>query len=179
VKISLISYPRSPQEIQQTENNLMNFATAIAGHWQPTKTWTQIALIISKNGLALSTISATLTACMILLSALDVVRRRKTITRTYTKLPDEDRQIIDTVQKTEKKSIATTQNIAATCSGIQLDLNTLNERLNRAEEAGLIRHQIISKSDEPMQTWKSNITTPKQTEKDQDDKSATLDRKTQ
>ena len=173
VKISLISYPRSPQEIEQTENNLMNFATAIAGHWQPTKTWTQIALIISKNGLALSITSATLTACMILLSALDVVKRRKTITRTYTKLPDEDRQIVDSVRKTEKKSIATTQKIAATYSTTPTDLKTLNERLNRAEEAGLIRHQIISKCDEPMQTWKSNIKTPKQTKRDQGDKAAT------
>jgi exosortase len=163
VKISLISYPPSQQEIEQTENNLMNFATAIAGYWQPTKTWTQIALMISKNGLALSSISAALIVCMILLSALDVVKRRKTITRTYSKLPDEDRQIVDAVQKTEKKSIATMQNIAATCSSTPLDLKTLNERLDRAEEAGLIRRQIISKYDEPMQTWKSNTTTPKQT----------------
>ena len=167
VKISLISYPNSPQEIEKTENNLMNFATAIAGHWQPTKTWTQIALIISKNGLALSTISATLTACMILLSALDIVRRRKTITRTYSKLPDEDRQIVDAVQKTEKKSMATMQKIATTYSSTSPDLKTLNERLNRAEEARLIRRQIISKYDEPMQTWKSNIITPKQTGREQ------------
>jgi hypothetical protein len=173
VKVSLISYPNSPQEIEQIENNLMNFAIAIAGHWQPTKTWTQIALIISKNGLALSTISATLTTCMIMLSALDIVRRRKTITRTYTKLPDEDRQIIDAVQKTEKKSIATMQNIAATYSSTSPDLKTLNERLNRAEEAGLIRRQIISKCDEPMQTWKSNITKSKQTRRDLGDKAAT------
>jgi hypothetical protein len=55
------------------------------------------------------------------------------------------------------------QNIAATCSSTPLDLKTLNERLDRAEEAGLIRRQIISKYDEPMQTWKSNTTTPKQT----------------
>ena len=110
---------------------------------------------------------------MITLTALDVVRRRKTITRTYTKLPDEDRQIVDTVQKKEKKSIATTQNIAATYSSTQLDLKTLNERLNRAEEAGLIRRQIISKYDEPMQTWKSNITTPKQTGRDQGDNAET------
>jgi hypothetical protein len=169
VKISLISYPRSPQEIEQTENNLMNFAIAIAGHWQPTKTWTQIALMISKNGLALSSISAALIVCMIMLSALDVVRRRKTITRTYSKLPDEDRQIVDAVQKTEKKSMATMQNIAATYSSTPLDLKTLNERLNRAEEAGLIRHQIISKYDEPMQTWKSNIITPKQSGREQGD----------
>jgi hypothetical protein len=173
VKISLISYPNSPQEITQIENNLMNFATAIAGHWQPTKTWTQIALIISKNGLALSTISATLTACMIMLTALDAVRRRKTITRTYAKLPDEDHQIVDAVQKTEKKSMATMQNIAVTYSTTPLDLKTLNGRLNRAEEAGLIRRQIINKCDEPMQTWKSNITKPKQTRRDQGDKTAT------
>jgi exosortase/archaeosortase family protein len=167
VKISLISYPNSPQEIEETENNLMNFAIAIAGYWQPTKTWTQIALMISKNGLALSSISATLTVCMILLSALDVVRKRKTITRTYSKLSDEDRQILDAVQKTEKKSTATMQKIAATYSSTPLDLKTLNERLDRAEQAGLIRRQIISKYDEPMQTWKSNIIPPKQTERDQ------------
>jgi len=169
VKISLITYPRSQQEIGETENNLMNFAIAIAGYWQPTKTWTQIALMISKNGLALSTISAALTVCMIMLSALDIVRRRKTITRTYSKLPDEDRQILDAVQKTEKKSMATMQKIAATYSTTPPDLQPLNERLDRAEEAGLIRRQIISKNDEPMQTWKSNITTPKQTRGEQGD----------
>jgi len=169
VKISLISYPPSPQEIEETENNLRNFAMAIAGYWQPTKTWTQIALMISKNGLALSSISATLVVCMILLSALDVVRRRKAITRTYSKLPDEDRQIVDAVHKTEKKSMATMQKIAATYSSTPPDLKTFNERLDRAEEAGVIRRQIISKYDEPMQTWKSNIITPKKTRGEQGD----------
>jgi exosortase len=169
VKISLISYPSSPQEIEKTENDLMNFAPAIAGYWQPTKTWTQIALMISKNGLTLSTISTALTVCMILLSALDVVRRRKATTRTYSKIPDEDRQIVDAVQKTEKKSMATMQKIAATYSITPPDLKTLNERLDRAEEAGLIRRQIISNYDEPMQTWKANTTTPKQTGGEQGD----------
>jgi hypothetical protein len=106
---------------------------------------------------------------MILLSALDVVRRRKAITRTYSKIPDEDRQIVDAVQKTEKKSMATMQKIAATYSITPPDLKTLNERLDRAEEAGLIRRQIISNYDEPMQTWKSNTTTPKQTGREQGD----------
>ena len=108
-----------------------------------------------------------------MLTALDVVRRRKTITRTYAKLPDEDRQIVDAVQKTEMKSIATTQKIAEAYSDTSTDLATLNERLLRAEEAGLIRHQIISKYDEPMQTWKSNITTPKQTRINQGNDAAT------
>jgi hypothetical protein len=156
VKISLISYPRSPQEIAQTENNLMKFATAIVGHWQPTKTWTQIALIISKNGLALSTISAALTACMLMLSALDIVKRRKTIARTYTKLPDEDRQVVDAVQKTEKKFLATTQKIAETYSGLPPEQTTLYERLSRAQEACLIQRTIISHFDEPVQVWKCN-----------------------
>jgi exosortase len=167
VEISLISYPESPQEIGETENNLMNFAVAIAGYWQPTQTWTQIALIISKNGLALSSISAALTVCVILLSALDVVGRRKAITRTYSKLSDEDRQVVDAVHKTEKESMTTMQKIAATYSGTPPDLKTLNERLGRAEEAGLIRRRIISEFDEPTQTWKSNVVTSKQTEREE------------
>jgi hypothetical protein len=134
----------------------MKFATAIAGHWQPTKTWAQIALIISKNGLALSTISATLTACMLMLSALDIVKRRKTIARTYTKLPDEDRQVVDAVQKTEKKFLATTQKIAETYSGLPPEQTTLYERLSRAQEACLIQRTIISHFDEPVQVWKCN-----------------------
>ena len=167
VKISLISYPRSPQEIGETENNLKNFAQAIAGYWQPTKTWTQIALMMSKNGLALSSISTALTVCMILLSALDAVRRRKTIARTYSKLPDEDRQIVDAVQKTEKKSMATLQKIAAAYSNTPPDLKILKERLDRAEEAGLIGRKIVNRYDEPLQIWKSNMVTPKQAGREQ------------
>lgn len=167
VKISLISYPSSPQEIGETENDLMNFSPAIAGYWQPTKTWTQIALMISKNGLALSSISTALTVCMILLSALDAVRRRKAIARTYSKLPDEDRQIVDAVQKTEKKSMATLQKIAAAYSSTPPDLKILNERLDRAEEAGLIGRKIVNRYDEPMQIWKSNMVTPKQAGREQ------------
>jgi hypothetical protein len=78
-----------------------------------------------------------------------------------------------TPPKTEKKSIAVMQDIAATYSTTPPDLKTLSERLNRAEQAGLIRRRIVSRSDEAMQTWKSNITTPKQTRRDQGDNAAT------
>jgi len=157
VKISLISYPRSPQEIQETEDDLRDFALAIAGYWQPTKTWTKIALTISKNGLTMSTISAALLVCVIVIAVTDVIKRRKTITRTYSKLPDEARQIVDAIQKIEKNSVATIQNIAATSSDTSTDLKTLNGQLIRAEEAGLISPQITNRNDEPIQSWKSNV----------------------
>jgi exosortase len=163
VKISLIAYPTTPQEIQQTKNNLLLFASVIANYWEPTKTWTQIALTISKNGLTLTAITATLLTCIIIFNIVEAERNRRAKTRIYVKLPQEDQQIVDTVQKVEKKSPATSQNIAATLQNpdsIPLDLQSLNNKLFRAEQIGLISRRIFNKNDEPVETWKSNINGP-------------------
>jgi len=162
VKISLIAYPSSPQKVGETENDLLNFAVATANYWQPTETWGQIALTISKNGLTLSTISFVGVILVTVFAFVEKRRKRRAITETYTKLPEEDRQLVDAVQKTAKKISSTTQNIATTYAGSPLDLEALHKRLVRAEEAGLITRQTVSNYDEPIQTWKSNIIDPKQ-----------------
>jgi hypothetical protein len=138
----------------------MNFATAIAGHWQPTKTWTQIALAISKNGLTLTAISATLLTFIIIFNIAEAERNRRAKTRLYVNLPQEDRQIVDAVRKVQRKIPATTQNIAATlqnAGSTPLDLQSLNNKLVRAEQTGLISRRIFSKNDEPVEAWKPNI----------------------
>lgn len=162
VKISLIAYPASSQEIEETENNLMNFASAIANYWQPTKTWTQIALTISKNGLTLSAISVALILGIALFGATDTLRRRKAIAETYTKLPSEDQQIVDAVGNTGKKQLPTFLNIAKVYQNATnklLQFESLHERLLRAEEIGVIGRRTISRHDEPVQVWKANTKT--------------------
>jgi len=49
VKISLIAYAKTPEEVPNIEEQLLPFAKAIANYWQPIKTWSQIALLISQN----------------------------------------------------------------------------------------------------------------------------------
>jgi len=159
VKISLITYPASSQEIEGTENNLMSFASAIANYWQPTKTWTQIALTISKSGLTLSAVSVALILGMALFGVTDILRRRKAITRTYTKLPNDDQQIVDAVGNIGKNQPPTLLNIATVYQNAAnqlLKLESLHERLLRAEEIGVIERRTISQHDEPVQVWKAN-----------------------
>jgi exosortase len=160
VKISLIAYPTSPQEIEQTKNHLLLFASAIANYWEPTKTWTQIALTISKNGLTLTAISATLLTSIIIFNIAEAERNKRAKTRIYTKLPRADQQIVDTVCNIEKKSPATTQNIHTTiqnANSMSLNLEYLHDKLARLEQIGLVSRGVFSNDDEPVQVWKSNI----------------------
>jgi hypothetical protein len=67
VKISLITYPNTRQNITDAESRLMPFAVAIANHWQPMKTWTQIMVFLSQNSGVLATTTTILLVTAIFL----------------------------------------------------------------------------------------------------------------
>jgi len=47
VKIGLIAFANNPEDVPIIEEELLLFFEAIASYWEPTKTWSQIALLIS------------------------------------------------------------------------------------------------------------------------------------
>ena len=162
VKISLIAYPPPTEPIQQTEDELLTVGKAIANHWQPMKTWTEIALLISKNGNYLLLIPTTLLIITILLQAFNQIKTKQTNLKAYKKLSKENKAIIQATHQT--KTTPTTQNIAATYekqNNKPIPTSKLAEKLQQAQQTDLIKKQIINHQDEPVLGWKTQLSLPK------------------
>lgn len=166
VKISLIAYPNPTEPLQQTEDELLKIGKAIANHWQPMKTWTEIALLISKNGDYLLLIPTTLLIITILYQALNHIKTKQTNLKAYQKLSKENQTIIQATHQT--KTTPTTINIAATYEKLNhkpITTDKLVEKLRQAQETDLIKKQIINNQDEPVLGWKTQLSLPKPKEK--------------
>lgn len=166
VKISLIVYSDETESIQQTEDKLLIFGTAIANYWQPIKTWTEIALLISKNGNYLLLTPTILLIITILFQAFSHIKTKQENLKAYQKLPEKDKKILQAIQKTNKNHKGTTQEIASAYKKLneeQIKLDTLHETLSNLEEAGLTKQTITNENDEPILKWKTNISLPKHT----------------
>ena len=163
VKISLIIYPKTLSDLPEIESQLKAFGVTIANYWQPIKTWSQIALLLSQNGDKLVTATTMLLAAALILHAFEKRRERNTNTKVYNKLSEANKQIIDAVHQTEKNALPTLEHIAQTYQTItfkNIENNKLLEELAKAEKTGLVSSRIADKQDEPMQTWKSNLKGP-------------------
>jgi exosortase/archaeosortase family protein len=157
VQISLIAFPRTAQDVAESEDELLPFACAVATYWQPMETWTQIALTLSQNGMPLMAVTVALLVG-VLIFILDEKRRdRNAKGKTYQKLSNTDQQLIESVRKTEKPTLI---NISLTYENIThtgVEPETLHKELEKAEEAGLISRQIFNERDEPVQVWKTRF----------------------
>ena len=156
IKISLIAYPATPEDINSED--LRPFATAIVNHWEPIKTWTPIALFLSYNGAHLGVISATFLLFLIVPYIIEKRKQRKANTSAYQKLSKPLKQIIDVVLQTQKTTTPTLSAIAATYknkTGIAIEKEELFNRILEAEKIGIIKSYIASKQDAPIRIWKA------------------------
>lgn len=157
VKISLIAYPQETENIQETEDQLLTFGTAIANYWQPMKTWAHIALLISQNR---NILTAFPTAALIFTVSFCIINKRKekkTNINAYKKLAEQDREIIDAVKKTQQETIPTLNNIASTYQKLNkqtINTETLLNKLKQAKTINLVKQEITSQQDEPTMVWK-------------------------
>jgi len=161
VKTSLITFTENQKDIYTNEEKLLPFAKAIANYWQPIKTWSQIALLISQNGIAL--IATTIATLATILTYLAIKKReeKKFNLNLYIKLASkEEKLIIKAVHQASKKDGSTANEIAShfqKLSGNPIKLNSLIEKLNQSEKAGLIKRDITNREDEPIIVWKSQM----------------------
>jgi exosortase len=160
VKISLIEYPQDKESVQQAEDELLMFGTAIAGYWQPLKTWTHIALLISQNGNILTAFPTTALIFTVSFYVINKRKEKKTNTTAYKKLAQQDRKIIYAVKKTQQQTIPTLNNIASTYQRLNketIDPETLLSKLEQARTINLVKREIASQRDEPTMVWKTRM----------------------
>jgi exosortase len=160
MKISLITYPESLAELPSIENQTVSLATAITSYWQPIKTWSQIALLLSRNGGLLSLVASSLLLVITILYLVENKKQRNGNVQAYRKLSTASKELIDTIVQTEKTTKPTLHAIASTFkdrAGKPIEDEELLQRLSEAEEIGMIKSQVASVHDVPTQIWKSQM----------------------
>jgi exosortase len=159
VMISVIAFPENTEDLPRIKNELIAFAGSIAGYWEPIKTWSQITLLISENGLTSAAMSSTLIAVIILLYAFETRRQRKANAIAYQKLSKPNQQIINALRATDKSATPTLDNIAKNYqkTGELLDKTQLLNKLYELEKTGIIKSAITSRQDEPIQIWRTQM----------------------
>lgn len=162
VKISLIAYPETTNELSEIENQLVSIAQEIAAYWQPIKTWTQITLIISQNAsLLIMVITLTLIA-MIMIYCIQQRRLKLLNTKAYEKLSEENKQLVDAVRVTERSATPTLNNIATIYqknAARPIKPKQLLKQLSELEKIGIIDSSIYNRDDEPVLIWKAQMRT--------------------
>jgi exosortase len=160
VEMSLISYPETPQDTVEAENALLPFARTIANYWQPITTWAPLALALSQNGPSLAPLVLSLLAGTMIINMIKKRKFRSAKTEAYSKLSEEDREMIHMAWQTREAQTVTPPNMANVGKGTSNPAQTqeaIFERLKHAQEIGLINGRIINRDDEPIRTWTANF----------------------
>jgi exosortase len=161
VKISLITYPESIEDLPNIENQMIPLATAITNYWQPIKAWSQITMLISQNGANLATATSAILIATLIFYHLENRRQRRANTNAYQKLSMQNKQVVDAVRQTGKTATPTLGNIAKNVrKAIGKDINKtqLLQELSELEKLDIIKSVISNQQDEPIQTWKTQMT---------------------
>jgi len=153
VKISLIAYPRSPEEISDIEDQLLPIAKTVANHWQPIKTWTQIALTIAQNGHAFTAATAILLVALLILHTLESQKERKLTLKLYNKLSTQEKNILKAVSQASQEGKPITSAMI-TRFNFPKD-RSIMEIIKDAEKFRLIKRCVKSQEDEPKLSWKT------------------------
>jgi exosortase len=161
VKISLITFPENQENLPSIETQMVALGSAVASYWEPIKTWSQIALLLSQQGAYLAPTTSALLIPLIGLYTFQKRKQRKANTTAYQKLSNQNKQIIDTVSETEKTTTATLNAIITTYknkTGEPLEEQKLLQKLSETERTGIIKSNIANKHDEPIHVWKTQMT---------------------
>jgi exosortase len=159
LKISIITYPENLNELSNIKNKMMATAIQIVDYWQPIKTWSEATFILSANSSTLIGIICAALAAAVIMTFLE---KRKTVhnsAKTYNKLSDSSKLLIDVIRQTEKTSLPTLNNIAINRekeTGKNINKIELIGELLELEKIGVINNTITSIRDEPIQTWETH-----------------------
>jgi hypothetical protein len=155
--LSFITYFDDPEDLTMMEDKLLPFAEKTVSYWEPLRKWNVVATAISKSSLPLAAVTSAILIALVPFSWIQLKKRFKANASIYQKLHLYKQQILDAVRETERKSLATLENVAEIYEKTitqPVNKDELLKNLAELEELGVIRKRIISKQDEPVYTWK-------------------------
>jgi hypothetical protein len=156
VQISLTMFPSSSESVQQTELQLQKVAETVCAYWEPIKTWTPVALLLSQYA---DILAATALCGLLSISLMYLIGAVKNPGKVaYAKLSKQDQSIVTALRQTQRSTIATPNNIAAsyeTLTHQRIDEAELSTRLKGLAHVGLVGCEIRSVDDHPVLVWKT------------------------
>jgi exosortase len=161
VKLSLITYPESPDSIPNIKPQLLPIAKAMADYWQPIKTWTFISMTLSRQGLQIATATAAFIIALSAFYILELKRQTTANANAYRKLSQQNQQLFNAIQKTQRTTLPTINRISETyrtTTGDTITATQLEQRIAELEKTEIITSQITNDQDEPAHTWKPKTT---------------------
>ncbi len=162
IKMSVILYPQSEQEISEAENQLVVIASAINDYWQPIKAWTAFALVMSQNGMLLSAATITLFAVLVLYKVFLDWHQKGVFLRLYEKLSEADQLVVKAVSNAAAAGGSATSNVTKEYEKLSKTPFTemwLVEKLHALENAGLVKKTLKNRNDVPALNWASCMNT--------------------
>ena len=160
VKMSLVTYLRTNQNVTQVEEEILPIAKTINSYWQPIQIWNIISLMLSQNGLTLLPIFAILLVTVIIYYLHFDWQEKKGLIKVYKKLSPHDKELIKTIHKAQKQT--TTKQIVdqlQLTSKTKIFTKQTIKRLNQAQTLGLIKKVITNINDQPVIQWKTQTPT--------------------
>jgi hypothetical protein len=158
VEVSLITFPETPESVPNIENEILPVAEAIANYWQPIKTWAQVSMFISQNGLNVALTTTVLLAATVTAYSYERKRQEKTQVDGYKKLATGDQQLVDTIRRVQKVTFATVDRIKDAyqkTTNTESSIEQLEQKLTDLGKIGIVKNMTSSNSDEPIKTWKA------------------------
>ena len=160
IKISLVAYPNSLEELPRLKEQMLSVAVAIVSYWEPIKQWSPIALGISLNGDKLVLASLALLGVVLAFYAVDnrVDAKRNRI--AYEKLSEMHRKTVETVRTVEQKMLPTLSSIHQSyrnTAAEKTEVETTLQNLTDLEKIGIVKREIGNMMDEPVQTWRTRV----------------------
>jgi hypothetical protein len=160
-KIAIYTLTQDPEHFYEVEDVLLPFGEAIVNHWQPTETWLWIALTLSQNGIPLMIITTALLAIILTMAFFEKLNKETNNLKIYQKLVlEQEKSILQAVHQASHATKPTTTEIHSNykkITGNPIEIDTLQEKLEEAEKAGLVEKDIVNLEDEPILTWRSRI----------------------
>ena len=157
VKLSLIVYPDKPEDIPKMETQLQTMAIAVASYWQPIKTMNLFSMLIRQQGTTMAAAITTLVIAIAVFYLFELNKRKQANRILYQKLSQPNQQLISIIQKTQKATIPTLNNIEETyrrTTGDAITIDQLEQKIVELEKTGIVKSRIISNQDQPTQTWR-------------------------
>jgi hypothetical protein len=160
VKISLVSYPTSLDQVSDSENRLLSSATSVTDYWKPVNQWSQVALLLSRSRYVLLSLPLSLLVGTILYVLFQRVRDKKADAQAYQKLPQHYKQIVEAISQTQRSNAPTFSNVWSAyrkITGQPIERQEFHSMLLAVERTEVIKGEFVSVDDYPVKVWKTRV----------------------
>ena len=136
---------------------------------EPIASWWGAAAFLTQRGLYLAATTYALFPAIMVLYVLETREQRREDAEFYQKLSTGNKQVIDTVEETERATRPTLNAITEAYEGRTGEPIAYQEMLRKlfhAERTGIIESEVENVQDVPTQVWRSHLNLSEETETD-------------